>query len=141
MFSPLRLIAAPEPARPVRAVAGIPQQKLDGALEQLADAELIFGEECRRTQSTRSSTLRCSTCVQHAAVRPSPSIACWHCYDLGRQIPASREPARHIARSADPPFDDARRTLIADHSGAQRHRPPKAFSYVIPPAAPVHRAD
>ena len=75
----------------ISAVAGMPQQKLDEALEQLASAELIF----RRGVPPDAEYTFKHALVQDAAYStllrsPSPAVAWPHCHDLGKPIPRGR---------------------------------------------------
>ena len=70
----------------ISAVAQMPQQKLDDALEQLVVAELIFAAGCRPTpnipSSTRSFRSRYSTCAHPQTANPRA-----HRHDFGEPIP------------------------------------------------------
>ena len=75
----------------ISAVAGMPQQKLDEALDQLASAELIF----RRGMPPDAEYTFKHALVQDAAYSTllrsrRQQIACPHCRDLGKPIPGDR---------------------------------------------------
>jgi hypothetical protein len=75
----------------ISAVAGMPQQKLDEALEQLAKAELIFRRGVPPDAEYAFKHGAGAGCrLRYAVAQPSPAATCSHCHDFGNPIPRGR---------------------------------------------------
>ena len=81
----------------ISAVAQMPQQELDDALEQLVRAELIFRRGSPPDAEYTSNTPGAGRGVRHIAAQPPAAIACAYCSGAGE--PISRNVAAPSRRS------------------------------------------